>query len=65
MEKKIFQKPEVKFVKMSTMNIIATSPGDETDNSADGWAKKRGGQPTFSSPKSSTSIPTSSSANWD
>lgn len=59
MEKKTFQKPEIKFVQMDTLKVIAAS--DDIGGDYDRGAKSF----KTSSPKSSTSIPTSSSANWD
>lgn len=62
MEKKTFQKPEVKFVQLNTLNILQTS-GTDIDNEGNGDLD------AVKSFKSSTSkgasIPTSSSANWD
>lgn len=61
MEKKTFQKPEVRFVQMNTMNILVTSGDFKPGNESDGRDVK-----SFkSSTSKGASIPTSSSANWD
>lgn len=63
MEKKTFQKPEVKFIQLNKLSILTGSddPTDDFGGDYDRGAKSI----KTSSPKSSTSIPTSSSANWD